>query len=175
MHLKRRHAACILSLREEFLRKRKKGKLPQDATSTLKEWWQANLVWPYPADEDKRNLGTETGLNQTQINNCAWMCVRCFDDADFGLYICRVHQYAQAPLAQGAHCAHDVAEIVENFTVQLLRMLLRSSSLAARLLRLTKLIRRVRMITCDAASSLTSRSVIRLLSAPTAPWMTRLR
>lgn len=72
VHLKRRHAACILSLREEFMRKRKKGKLPQDATSTLKTWWQANLVWPYPGDADKRALGDETGLNPTQINNCAW-------------------------------------------------------------------------------------------------------
>jgi hypothetical protein len=47
-HLKRRHAACILSLRDEFLRKRKKGKLPPDATTTLKTWWQTNVVWPYP-------------------------------------------------------------------------------------------------------------------------------
>jgi hypothetical protein len=48
-HLKRRHAASILSLKEEFMRKRKKGKLPKDATSALKTWWQANLVWPYPS------------------------------------------------------------------------------------------------------------------------------
>ena len=47
-HLKRKHAASILSLKEEFLRKRKKGKLPKDATSALKTWWLSNLVWPYP-------------------------------------------------------------------------------------------------------------------------------
>jgi hypothetical protein len=31
------------------MRKRKKGKLPKDATSALKAWWQGNLVWPYPS------------------------------------------------------------------------------------------------------------------------------
>ena len=91
-HLKRRHAASILSLKEEFMRKRKKGKLPKDATTSLKTWWTSNLVWPYPSvrarhaprvcggpdwpwpcvqDEDKRALGDDTGLNATQINNCA--------------------------------------------------------------------------------------------------------
>ena len=94
-HLKRKHAAAILSLKEEFTRKRKKGKLPKDATTALKTWWQGNLVWPYPSvrgsdgcaggaqavrltqrraqDEEKRTLGDETGLNPTQINNCAWV------------------------------------------------------------------------------------------------------
>ena len=48
-HLKRKHAASILSLKEEFMRKRKKGKLPKDATEALKAWWQSNLVWPYPS------------------------------------------------------------------------------------------------------------------------------
>ena len=47
-HLKRRHAACILSLRDEFMRKRKKGKLPSEATTTMKTWWESNVVWPYP-------------------------------------------------------------------------------------------------------------------------------
>jgi hypothetical protein len=105
-HLKRRHAASILSLKEEFLRKRKKGKLPKDATSALKAWWQANLVWPYPTDDDKRALGDDTCLNATQINNCAF-CVRVLVHgraarAD-ALPRCarRVHQPAQAPLAQG--------------------------------------------------------------------------
>jgi len=70
-HLKRKHAASILSLKEEFMRARKKGKLPKDATSALKTWWSANLVWPYPTDDDKRILGDETGLHPTQINNCA--------------------------------------------------------------------------------------------------------
>ena len=31
------------------MRKRKKGKLPKDATTSLKTWWTANLVWPYPS------------------------------------------------------------------------------------------------------------------------------
>ena len=80
------------------MRKRKKGKLPKDATTALKTWWTSNLVWPYPSvracaalhvrkrrltlqlpraqDDDKRTLGDETGLNATQINNCAYRRLR---------------------------------------------------------------------------------------------------
>lgn len=82
-HLKKRHAACILSLREEFQRKRKKGKLPGDATSALKAFWTLHIDWPYPGEEDKAELADKTGLNATQINNwfSAWLitytCVRC--------------------------------------------------------------------------------------------------
>ena len=53
-HLKRKHAASILSLKEEFMRARKKGKLPKDATSALKSWWTGNLVWPYPTARQRR-------------------------------------------------------------------------------------------------------------------------
>ena len=67
--LKRKYATAILSLKEEFLRKRKKGKLPQTATMALKKWWSEQVVWPYPSEEDKQMLGAKTGLSATQINN----------------------------------------------------------------------------------------------------------
>jgi hypothetical protein len=109
------------------MRKRKKGKLPKDATTALKTWWTSNLVWPYPSvcaraaphvlesplttqlsraqDDDKRTLGDETGLNATQINNCASR-LRAYvhaTKAHVGINVAnRVHQPAKAPLAQGA-------------------------------------------------------------------------
>ena len=67
--LKRKYAASILSLKDEFLKKRKKGKLPAAATGALKRWWRARVVWPYPSEEEKRALGEDTGLDPTQINN----------------------------------------------------------------------------------------------------------
>ena len=67
--LKRKYASSILSLKDEFLKKRKKGKLPAVATDALKEWWRERLVWPYPTEADKATLGRRTGLNPTQINN----------------------------------------------------------------------------------------------------------
>ena len=60
---------AILSLKDEFLKKRKKGKLPAVATDALKEWWRERVVWPYPTEADKATLGRRTGLNPTQINN----------------------------------------------------------------------------------------------------------
>ena len=44
-----RYAFQILSLNNEIAGRRKKGKLPTDATAILKDWWQKNLVWPYPS------------------------------------------------------------------------------------------------------------------------------
>ena len=67
--LKRKYASSILSLKDEFLKKRKKGKLPAVATDALKEWWRERVVWPYPTEADKATLGRRTGLNPTQINN----------------------------------------------------------------------------------------------------------
>ena len=67
--LKRKYAASILTLKDEFLKKRKKGKLPAAATEALKRWWRARVAWPYPSEEEKRALGAETRLDPTQINN----------------------------------------------------------------------------------------------------------
>jgi len=67
--LKRKYAFQILSLNNEIGSRKKKGKLPSDATVILKEWWSKNLVWPYPSEDAKKELEIQTGLSATQINN----------------------------------------------------------------------------------------------------------
>eukprot|EP00854_Cymbomonas_tetramitiformis_P016156 gene16156-19165_t len=62
-------AEAIFDLKDEFLKRKKKGKLPQDAAAALKEWWQQNFVWPYPSDDDKKALADSTSLSLTQVNN----------------------------------------------------------------------------------------------------------
>lgn len=68
-NLKRKYADTIRQLNDEFNGRKKKGKLPTDATTALKTWWDANLVWPYPSEDEKKDLETRTGLSATQINN----------------------------------------------------------------------------------------------------------
>lgn len=67
--LKNGYKEKIVDIREEILRKRRAGKLPGDTTSVLKAWWQSHSKWPYPTEEDKARLVTETGLQLKQINN----------------------------------------------------------------------------------------------------------
>lgn len=67
--LKRKYAYEILTLNNEITGRKKKGKLPSDATTVLKDWWTSNLVWPYPSEDAKKELETRTGLSATQINN----------------------------------------------------------------------------------------------------------
>lgn len=38
----------INSLKHEFSKKKKKGKLPKDARQKLLEWWNVHYKWPYP-------------------------------------------------------------------------------------------------------------------------------
>lgn len=38
----------IQKLRQQFMRKRKKGKLPKEARQRLLEWWTQHYKWPYP-------------------------------------------------------------------------------------------------------------------------------
>lgn len=42
------YRARIVDVREEILRKRRAGKLPEGTTTVLKAWWQAHAKWPYP-------------------------------------------------------------------------------------------------------------------------------
>ena len=67
--LKRKYASSIMTLKSEFMRKRKKGKLPDQSTEVLKNWWSENIVWPYPTEDDKRELIAQTKLDATQVNN----------------------------------------------------------------------------------------------------------
>lgn len=44
----RRFGNHIGSLKLEFSKKKKKGKLPREARQTLLDWWNAHYKWPYP-------------------------------------------------------------------------------------------------------------------------------
>ncbi|XP_044492704.1 homeotic protein knotted-1-like [Mangifera indica] len=59
----------IGSLKLEFSKKKKKGKLPKEARQTLTQWWNVHYKWPYPTEGDKIALAESTGLDQKQINN----------------------------------------------------------------------------------------------------------
>ncbi|KAK2977481.1 hypothetical protein RJ640_016109 [Escallonia rubra] len=67
--LLRKFGSHISTLKVEFSKKKKKGKLPKEATQTLLEWWNLHYKWPYPTEADKISLAELTGLDQKQINN----------------------------------------------------------------------------------------------------------
>ncbi|PIA61829.1 hypothetical protein AQUCO_00200078v1, partial [Aquilegia coerulea] len=67
--LLRKYSGYISSLKHEFSKKKKKGKLPKEARQTLLEWWNLHYKWPYPTEADKLALAESTGLDQKQINN----------------------------------------------------------------------------------------------------------
>ncbi|KAK7397115.1 hypothetical protein VNO78_18282 [Psophocarpus tetragonolobus] len=67
--LLRKYSGHFGSLRKEFLKRRKKGKLPRDARIALMDWWNTHHRWPYPTEEEKVKLSEITGLDQKQINN----------------------------------------------------------------------------------------------------------
>ncbi|CAM8878372.1 unnamed protein product [Rhodiola kirilowii] len=67
--LLRKYSGYISSLKHEFSKKKKKGKLPKDAKQTLLGWWSDHYKWPYPTEADKIALAECTGLDQKQINN----------------------------------------------------------------------------------------------------------
>lgn len=46
--LLRRFGSHISSLKLEFSKKKKKGKLPKEARQTLLDWWSLHYKWPYP-------------------------------------------------------------------------------------------------------------------------------
>ncbi|KAK6920682.1 Homeobox KN domain [Dillenia turbinata] len=67
--LRRKYSGYISSLKQEFSKKKKKGKLPKEARQILLEWWNIHYKWPYPTEADKLALAESTGLDQKQINN----------------------------------------------------------------------------------------------------------
>ncbi|KAG5522136.1 hypothetical protein RHGRI_034354 [Rhododendron griersonianum] len=67
--LMHKYGSHISSLKLEFSKKKKKGKLPKEARQTLLEWWNLHNQWPYPTEADKNSLAESTGLDQKQINN----------------------------------------------------------------------------------------------------------
>ncbi|XP_039044091.1 homeobox protein SBH1-like isoform X2 [Hibiscus syriacus] len=67
--LLRKYSGYIGSLKQEFTKRRKKGKLPKEATQQLLDWWSRHYKWPYPSESQKLALVESTGLDQKQINN----------------------------------------------------------------------------------------------------------
>nr|ABR26247.1 transcription factor STM4 [Euphorbia esula] len=67
--LLRKYSGHLCSLRQEFMKKRKKGKLPKEARQQLLDWWSRHYKWPYPSESQKIALAESTGLDQKQINN----------------------------------------------------------------------------------------------------------
>lgn len=67
--LLRKFGGRISSLKKEFSKKKKKGKLPKEARQTLLEWWNSHNTWPYPTEGDKISMAEITGLDPKQINN----------------------------------------------------------------------------------------------------------
>ncbi|MCO5556399.1 hypothetical protein L7F22_009947 [Adiantum nelumboides] len=47
--LLRRYRGYITTLKHEFMKKKKKGKLPKDARQRLLDWWHDHYKWPYPS------------------------------------------------------------------------------------------------------------------------------
>ncbi|CAN1232623.1 Homeobox protein SBH1 [Linum perenne] len=69
VQLLRRYSGYLGNLKQEFLKKKKKGKLPKEARQQLLEWWNRHYKWPYPSETQKVALAEATGLDQKQINN----------------------------------------------------------------------------------------------------------
>lgn len=67
--LMRKFGGRISCLKQEFNKKKKKGKLPNEARQTLLDWWNSHYKWPYPTEGDKISLAEITGLDPKQINN----------------------------------------------------------------------------------------------------------
>lgn len=94
--LLQRYSGYLGSLKQEFMKKRKKGKLPKEARQQLLDWWSRRYKWPYPSvsitfdnlimpstariidlkwpkldlqESQKLALAESTGLDQKQINN----------------------------------------------------------------------------------------------------------
>ncbi|KAJ0106159.1 hypothetical protein Patl1_18067 [Pistacia atlantica] len=65
----RKYGGYISTLKHEFSKKKKKGKLPKEARQILFDWWSVHNKWPYPTESDKIQLAESTGLDQRQINN----------------------------------------------------------------------------------------------------------
>ncbi|KAJ6925307.1 hypothetical protein NC651_009846 [Populus alba x Populus x berolinensis] len=61
------YSGYLGSLKKEFMKKRKKGKLPKEARQQLLDWWSRHHKWPYPSESQKLALAESTGLDQKQI------------------------------------------------------------------------------------------------------------
>jgi len=49
VQLLRKYSGYLGSLKKEFLKKKKNGKLPKEARQQLLDWWSRHYKWPYPS------------------------------------------------------------------------------------------------------------------------------
>ena len=54
--LLRKFGSGISSLKLEFSKKKKKGKLPREARQALLDWWSVHYKWPYPTVSQQHSL-----------------------------------------------------------------------------------------------------------------------
>lgn len=55
---------------EDMSRKKsKRGVLPKHATQVMKSWLFQHIVHPYPTEDEKRHIATQTNLSLLQVNN----------------------------------------------------------------------------------------------------------
>lgn len=47
--LLRKYSGYLGSLKQEFMKKKKNGKLPKEARQQLLDWWSRHYKWPYPS------------------------------------------------------------------------------------------------------------------------------
>ncbi|XP_059450341.1 homeobox protein knotted-1-like LET6 [Corylus avellana] len=69
VQLLHKYSGYLGSLKQEFLKKKKNGKLPKEARQRLLDWWSRHYKWPYPSESQKVALAESTGLDLKQINN----------------------------------------------------------------------------------------------------------
>ncbi|KAL0281111.1 UNVERIFIED_CONTAM: hypothetical protein PYX00_002207 [Menopon gallinae] len=50
-------------------KKQKRGVLPKHATSVMRSWLFQHLVHPYPTEDEKRQIASQTNLTLLQVNN----------------------------------------------------------------------------------------------------------
>ncbi|XP_068304601.1 homeobox protein knotted-1-like LET6 [Pyrus communis] len=69
VQLLRKYSGYMGTLKQEFMKKKKIGKLPKEARHQLLDWWSRHYKWPYPSEAQKLALAESTGLDLKQINN----------------------------------------------------------------------------------------------------------
>nr|CAB3265147.1 prep homeobox protein [Phallusia mammillata] len=68
-HQQQQHLASSNGHDDPNGRKTKRGVLPKHATEILRSWLFSHIVHPYPTEDEKRSLATQTNLTLLQVNN----------------------------------------------------------------------------------------------------------
>lgn len=65
----RKHMTVSNTKKANTTNKRRRGNLPKAVTAILRDWLSRHKKHPYPTEEEKAALATETNLNLNQISN----------------------------------------------------------------------------------------------------------